>query len=242
MTELYLSRARLTTSHERLGPLLFPDDPSRRVAASHRLVWTLFSADQKDRPFLYREETNSLAAGRAARGAFFVLSREKPGDGGGLFHVETKRFQPRLAAGDRLSFSLRANPTVQTSKVENGRRVASRHDVVMHAIHKVARPQRNAARAGAVRAAGLAWLERQAGEGGFRLHDPERVTIDGYAQVLVDPEGRRRGKRAVHSRLDFSGELEVTDPDVFLARLATGFGRARSFGNGLMLIRRPRGD
>ena len=32
--------------------------------------------------------------------------------------------------------------------------------------------------------------------------------------------------------------IEVTDPPAFLARLAAGFGRAKAFGCGLMLIRR----
>jgi CRISPR system Cascade subunit CasE len=40
--------------------------------------------------------------------------------------------------------------------------------------------------------------------------------------------------------LDFEGVLEVTDPVRFLAALANGFGRARAFGCGLMLIRRAR--
>jgi CRISPR system Cascade subunit CasE len=40
--------------------------------------------------------------------------------------------------------------------------------------------------------------------------------------------------------LDISGVLEVHDPDRFLLRLAQGFGRARAFGCGLMLIRRVR--
>jgi CRISPR system Cascade subunit CasE len=40
--------------------------------------------------------------------------------------------------------------------------------------------------------------------------------------------------------LDISGVLEVRDPARFLARLIQGFGRARAFGCGLMLIRRVR--
>ena len=38
--------------------------------------------------------------------------------------------------------------------------------------------------------------------------------------------------------MDFSGMLEVKDPARFLTQLAQGFGRARAFGCGLMLIRR----
>lgn len=239
MTELYLSRARLVATHARLGPVLFPDEPSRRIAVAHRLVWTMFSTDATLRPFLYREEASSLAVGRAARCAFFILSQQPPGDGGGLFMVETKPFSPQLSPGDRLRFSLRANPTVQRSETVDGKRITRRHDVVMHALHSLAPPARSAARSSIIREAGLAWLERQGGNSGFRIPDPARVSVDGYEQFLVDPEGRRRGARAVHSRLEFDGELEVIDPAAFVARLASGFGRAKAFGNGLMLIRKP---
>ena len=40
------------------------------------------------------------------------------------------------------------------------------------------------------------------------------------------------------SVLDFTGVLEVRDPAAFLAAIARGFGRAKAFGCGLMLIRR----
>jgi CRISPR system Cascade subunit CasE len=38
--------------------------------------------------------------------------------------------------------------------------------------------------------------------------------------------------------LDLSGALTVTDPTLFLEKLSGGFGRAKAFGLGLMLIRR----
>ncbi|WP_408742519.1 type I-E CRISPR-associated protein Cas6/Cse3/CasE [Acetobacter peroxydans] len=38
--------------------------------------------------------------------------------------------------------------------------------------------------------------------------------------------------------LDLSGRIEITDPSLFLTQMAQGFGRAKSFGCGLMLIRR----
>ena len=42
-----------------------------------------------------------------------------------------------------------------------------------------------------------------------------------------------------YSTLDFEGILTVRDPDSFLAAIARGFGAAKSYGCGLMLIRRP---
>lgn len=40
--------------------------------------------------------------------------------------------------------------------------------------------------------------------------------------------------------LEFEGTLTVEDPPRFLSAIATGFGKARAFGLGLMLIRRAR--
>lgn len=240
MSDLFLSRARLGPAHDRLGPVLFPDDPSDRVSVSHRLVWSLFPEGLTERPFLYREAAPAHAGGAAARGEFHVLSTIAPSDGGGLFTVETRPFAPDLRPGDRLRFALRANPTTQRSEQRaDGRRRSIRTDVVMRALHPIEKGRaRIEARPELIRAAGLDWLMAQAEKSGFRLPAPENVAIDGYEQFLIDPEGRRGGRRAVYSRLDFEGELEICDPAVFLERLTTGFGRARAFGNGLMLIRR----
>ena len=40
------------------------------------------------------------------------------------------------------------------------------------------------------------------------------------------------------SNLDFEGQLEVTDPVVFLEKVKAGFGPQKAFGCGLMLLRR----
>ena len=55
---------------------------------------------------------------------------------------------------------------------------------------------------------------------------------------LVIP--RETGVSAIFGVLDISGVLIVEDPVRFLAAQAAGFGRARAFGCGLMLIRRVR--
>ena len=61
------------------------------------------------------------------------------------------------------------------------------------------------------------------------------IVVDGYDRVAMP---RQSGKPAVFGVLDMSGVLEITDPERFLAKLRQGFGRARAFGCGLMLIRR----
>jgi CRISPR system Cascade subunit CasE len=61
------------------------------------------------------------------------------------------------------------------------------------------------------------------------------VKADGYDQRHIPRDGKAP---ITLSTLDFEGVLAVTDPPIFLAALASGFGRARAFGCGLMLIRR----
>lgn len=243
--KLYLSRARLRADMDRLGPILFPGDPSQNMSNSHRLVWALFPKDMKERPFLYRESERREDASRHRRKEYMILSSVEPSDSSGLFHVETKPFEPALVAGDRLAFVLRANATVQSrdrnEQTSGARSKTRRYDVVMNALNNLPKEHRGAERPRVIREAGLEWLTKQGLGGGFTLPEPEKVAVDGYQKIAIDPNRLKAspGKgRAGHSRLEFEGELEVSDPQAFLARLATGFGRARAFGHGLMLIRR----
>ena len=63
------------------------------------------------------------------------------------------------------------------------------------------------------------------------------IVVEGYSTIEL---GIRRRQGATFGVLDLTGEIAVTDPDVFLSGLATGFGRAKAWGYGLMLIRRVR--
>ena len=230
MTELFLSRARLRRDAPvaALANLLVPENAADRAAASHRLVWALFAdAADRRRDFLWREEKP---------GQFMALSARPPADPHGLFDLESKPFAPKLSPGDRLGFTLRVNPVVARSEApgKRGKR-GKRHDVVMDLLRDVPKEERAKARPEAVLTAGRTWLARQGEANGF---DPlGEVGVDGYDSVRIP---RAAGKPAVFGVLDISGVLEVRDPVCFLARLTQGFGRARAFGCGLMLIRRAR--
>lgn len=235
--ELYLSRARLRAARgealSAIAPLLIPDDPKQQAGYAHRVLWLLFQdiPDAK-RDFLWRDEGG---------GKYMILSHRPPTDPHHLFDLETKAFAPSLKAGDRLAFSLRANPVVARKQARTAD-VLERHgprargqkvDVVMDAL-KAVRPQQRAALRDEIAAkAGSEWLAKQGLASGFTLSAPPLV--DGYAQQPVE---RRRGRPAGFSVLNLSGVLEVTEPQLFVARLSRGFGSAKAFGNGLMLIRR----
>ena len=86
-----------------------------------------------------------------------------------------------------------------------------------------------------MRERGFAWLERQAERAGFTVRT-DRVRVDGYEQHRFARKGPTPAMS--FSTLDFDGFLTVSDPDAFLAAIAGGFGAAKAYGCGLMLIRR----
>lgn len=228
MTSLWLIRAHLhqDASLAALAPVLLPEDTSARTGMAHRLVWTLFADDaDRTRDFLWREDKP---------GCFMILSPRLPVAGAArLFSIDTKPFAPVLDRGDRLGFMLRANPTIDRAVPARLRRSA-RSDVVMDALKPMPEGEaRRQARPQVIQEAGAAWLRRMGAQHGFL---PMTVQADGYDQLKIP---RDPGKPPISmSTIEFEGVLEVTDPDVFLERLKTGFGRARAFGCGLMLIRR----
>ena len=231
-TALYFSQVRLKrdASVKALLPLLLGGDKGGDKGSQHpghHLVWSLFAEGSRERrDFLWREEER--------RGGFWILSERIPCDRHGLFDIrEPKPFAPALAEGDRLRFSLRANPVVRRRQRAGGRSV--KHDIVMDALCEHPSGERAERRFDAMRERGFAWLERQGAGAGFSVAGDD-VRIDGYRQHRV---ARKASEKAMaFSTLDFDGVLSVRDPAAFLAGVARGFGAAKAYGCGLMLIRR----
>jgi len=235
---LYLSRLALahTPATAALRELLDPNDGGLASDAHHRLLWALFADDpDRRRDFLWRGE---------GQGRFLALSARPPRrDGAGLFEPpEVKEFTPDLRTGDRLGFVLRANATrtVKTGEQSaSGKEKKVHRDVVMEAIHPLPSGrepgQRAYARMILAREKGAGWLAGQGASHGFR---PLQVEVSDYSVVALPAHARSRRGQPQFGVLELSGTLEVADPAAFLARLALGFGRAKAFGCGLMLIRR----
>ncbi len=247
---VYLTRATLRddVAAEAAGALLAARGEGVRSLAGHHLVWTLFGDDPaRKRDFLWREDE---------QGRFYILSSRLPEDRLGLFTVDPPRsFAPELRPGDRLRFALRVNATVARRTTDDRSRGKPR-DVVMHALHLAGVPSgaRAGARAALLDEVARGWLAARGAKHGFALspaasrddrdeeawesspRDPFRVI--GYRAMRIP-----RGAGAAPMRigvLDLEGELVVDDPAKLVARIVTGFGRARGFGCGLMLIRRAR--
>lgn len=218
---LYLSRLRLSQnpSVQALDALLNPVGQGARADAHHRLIWAAF-ADTPDRrrDFLWRED---------GKGSFFTLSARPP-LASDLFDADVKPFAPMLQSDDRLEFTLRANAT-------RDRKGLGRVDVVMDALHGVPSDARADQRMEIAQREGAAWLLRQGDMAGFKV---VQVDVGDYSvAALPGHKGKRKGQPQF-GILELSGVVQVTDPGAFLAKLACGFGRARGFGCGLMLIRR----
>lgn len=243
---LYFSRLTLRRdpANDALKALIDPPGETRRLDAHHRLLWTLFSdGPDRTRDFLWRAEP---------RGRFYVLSQRPPEPHGLFEEPEVKVFEPALQKGDRLSFLLRANAVTQLPKdpsdtSPNGRVRSRKVDVAMHLLKElpgrgdlpkgtesVRAPERHKRAADA----GRDWLMRQGRDNGFSV---ERFTLDDYRAVELPREEKAAGGRRNAARIgifEMKGALAVTDPDALILKLATGFGRAKAFGCGLMLIRR----
>lgn len=228
---LYLSRLTLRRNAptRALTPLLDPPEPGQAADAHHRLMWSVFSdGAARERDFLWRYD---------GKGRFLTLSARTPAPNDLFQPHETKVFEPTLNAGDRLQFKLRANATRDRATAGRGpksQRKNRRVDIVMDRLyHEASGPEsRSESRDRIAEAAAADWLTRQGASRGFRRH---LTAVENYSTLNL---GRRRRHGATLGILDLVGSIEVTRPQVFVPALARGFGRAKAWGCGLMLIRR----
>jgi len=257
---MYLSRIQLTESigqHSQLGLIL-----KDRSYGMHRLLWDLFSDGES---FLFREESSreQLATPRN-RPLYYLLSQSRPDSQSPIFQIETKEYSPNLKARDQLAFRLRANPTI--ARKTAGKKNSVRHDVLMDAQQQWLRnacEQRslslkgtkgqlkrtllshpdfsgseghallNQETATVINQAAINWLKQRSEINGFDI-DESQIEATGYRWNALPEKGRHAG----FSSMDYEGVLTVTDPVRFLQRIEKGFGPAKAFGCGLMLIRR----
>lgn len=264
----------------------------------HQLLFDLFPGT-KERTFLFREEiaNEQISHYRGARGEpiYYVVSEGKPIRETPLLNVDSKLYDPQISEGDRLSFKLRANPTVARKKA--GKENSVRHDVVMdaqyhllHELTKVAGGDNTGKKSDLkqrILSAWLAtenlkitaileqiikdnerhqdilvhkltpvklldvalkayadsalekWLIDKGNKKGFTVvRDEKRQLLKFQAEGYLWHALSKKGRTAGFSAIDFDGEIEVVNPDLFVEALFTGIGPAKGFGCGLMLVRR----
>ncbi|MCU0589594.1 MAG: type I-E CRISPR-associated protein Cas6/Cse3/CasE [Syntrophobacteraceae bacterium] len=194
----------------------------------HRLVWSLFAdGPERRRDFLYRRETSQ------GWPVYYTVSERPPAEVEGLWRVSSKPYRPNLKVGDVLCFSLRVNPVRTKSDPQKGHH---RHDVVMDAKRRL----RADGGSGVshwldeiVRQEGEAWLEGRCTSHGFSFRKSELI-VDGYRQHVL----HKKKIKISFSTMDFNGVLRVTEPSLLLNALCRGIGPAKSFGCGLMMVKR----
>ena len=229
----YLTRARLNrrASSGALAALLCPRDADMALDVHHRLIWSLFPAGGGRRDFLWRA---------AQRTEFLVLSQRRPCHNELFEPLEVKTFAPDLEVGERLRFTLRVNATKQRLARRPGRigPASYRTDIVTDALltsREQGRHERgyvpDTERHAMEKAVATQWLARQGERSGFAV---ESIHVESCLRRRLRRPG---GRDATIGILNLTGIVRLTDAEEFTTRLRHGFGRARAFGCGLMLIR-----
>lgn len=201
----------------------------------HQWIWKFFSSEadpdkRAARDFVFRAHLVDDVP------RYYVVSSRAPVAFSADWEVQSRDYNPLLPVGQRLSFVLCANPVVSKKNTEGKSR---RHDVVMQA-KKDARTeladQRQPA-ADLVSASCLAWLQARAAKAGFDLVG---ATVEAYQQQKARKHNVE--KEISFSSVEFSGELRVTDPQLFQQTLLHGLGHAKAFGCGLLLVKKVSDD
>ncbi len=197
---------------------------------THRTMWSLFADGSKEkRDFLYRHEKS------ADFPTFYTVSKSIPVDTSGVWIIASKPYNPTISVGQKLSFSLCANP-ICSKRDDNNKQ--HRHDIVMNEKNRLKNEgiprEKWPAIELIIQKAGFGWLARKGEQYGFTLKEDE-IRVDGYSQEKFY---KTKGKNSVNiSTMDFTGLFSVTDPKLFKDALYHGIGPAKGFGCGLLLVR-----
>lgn len=127
----------------------------------------------------------------------------------------SKSVDPSFFQHSAYRFSLLANPTrtrvvrdAEGNRRKNGRRepLVEREDL-------------------------LAWIGRKGDQHGFRVDLGSVKTISRPRQPFT-----KGGRSGMHTATEFSGTLEVTDPESFRTAATRGIGSAKAFGFGMLCL------
>ena len=223
---MYLSRISIDYSADYLHSLLANKLPDGYTI--HQLLWRLFT-EEKERSFLYR-----LEIGKNGKPIFYILSSIAPTTKNNFYKIETKLFLPKLVKKMKLAFSLRANPTVCITDKEGKRH---RHDVLMHAKKQAQLDGKDYSHDDIhhlMQQAALNWISSDDRLNKWGISLTQLPDIKAYTPERIK---KPSGKIMSFSSVDYQGVLTIEEPHLFWQQYQQGFGRAKAFGCGLMLIR-----
>ncbi|CAN5545343.1 type I-E CRISPR-associated protein Cas6/Cse3/CasE [soil metagenome] len=187
----------------------------------HQLVWEAFPGrDGEKRDFLTRLDDKPRGA------QMLIVSPGEPRrpDWLGASDVwESKPIPPDYFHARRYRFQLRANPTHKPVKDSEGNYIAD------------AKKRKRRAIVGDAELA--AWLRRKGEAGGFRVSEKAELEIWRDVQHFEKRREGRDRQRGAHGAVNFSGVIEITDPEIFLrTTFSKGVGSAKAFGFGLLVL------
>jgi CRISPR system Cascade subunit CasE len=188
----------------------------------HQLIADLFP-ETPDRPYLYRvteQERSRTTALVLASTDVRRMEQIPDRPYGQVVDVKTKAFVPRLRTSQRLDFEIRINATTSV----DGRR----KEVWDAALQ--ADPSTGETRDSVYRDYLSRKLEGAASI--LRAHVTERMPVR-------PRRGDMGGASMFFIATNVVGQLEVTSPDGLIDEIASGIGRAKAFGCGLLCISRP---
>jgi CRISPR system Cascade subunit CasE len=125
----------------------------------------------------------------------------------------SKDFKPQFVAGQRLSFRLRANPTVK----RNGKRLGLLKEEDQ-----------------------IKWLNRKSGEGGFRVIGCRTQSLGRREQGRTHDKTGLQVLTLL--AVLYEGVLEVSDAERFIKTVTSGVGSGKGLGFGLLSVAPVRGD
>ncbi len=175
----------------------------------HKALWTLFPNRVPDTtaPFLFLIEQMNLAKGAK----LLVQSEQLPEKSSNVARVLAhKHWQPQFHLGQRLVFSLRANPTKKIRDKDNSERKIR--------VPLIKEEEQEA------------WLNRKLDPVG-NLHE---IRIQKHPPIYFR-KGARAGKVV---SVSYEGIFEVQNPKSLQKIWESGIGPAKAFGCGMLMIRR----
>jgi len=200
----------------------------------HQKLWELFERPPgSDQPFLFRQSD------RDDFPQFLVLSEGVPKARDGCWRIQTKPFAPALSEGQVLAFSARLNPT--RSLRQPGTERGKRQDLVMAALHNVASADRAAERQRLINVELPNWLAKRGERAGFSMVEQAGgilCAVTRYQTLRFQTSAASDNRKVTLGCADFVGHLRVDAPELFAQTLRQGLGHGRSFGLGLMLVKR----
>lgn len=204
----------------------------------HKTVWNMMGLPEgSKRNFVFR-----LDQDREGLPEFTIVSETPPCNVDSIWSVQVKDYHPLIRTEERLQFTLRFQPLKALLDIDKARKGirGGRVDMVLEARQADALAQNVRGSSEVHSEVACNWLLRREQQSGFRI-DPDDLVVHRYS-IAPHPKHAqivdREQSQIKLSTMDVRGSLTVTDNQAFLTALFKGVGRGRTWGCGLLLVRR----